>query len=505
MEGLQWNFENSYAKLSEQLFSKTLPEKVAKPDIVLWNSELAKELGLGSKGFLEDMPSDLVVNLTDVFSGNIIPKGAEPIAQAYSGHQFGHYNVLGDGRAVLLGEHIDPNGLRNDIQLKGSGVTKYSRRGDGRATLYSMLREYLISESMHGLGISTTRALSVVATGEQVWREKVQEGGVLCRVASSHIRVGTFEFVRRNQSTEALKLFTDYVIDRHYPELSKANNPYLSFLNRVIEEQVKTVTNWLRVGFIHGVMNTDNTSISGETIDYGPCAFMNVYNPLTVFSSIDRGGRYAFGNQDKILMWNIARFAECLLPLIDEDQDKSLDMAQKAIASFPELFMKSYMNMMAFKLGLIKLQEDSNEDVELTKTRIIGEVLDYFETQKLDYTNGFLKLGKYVEDTISGQTGMISKNERLKIEQHLPLWIKQLEDEVLESSLRLMNLYNPQFIPRNHMVEKALLLASEHEDYNLFNDLLSIMKTPYKKQLGMEQFQNPPEGGDDGYKTFCGT
>ena len=319
-----WNFQNSYIELPAKLYKKHLPISVKNPQIIYFNSGLAKELGL-------EIISKNEATAAEYFSGNKIPEGAAPIAQAYAGHQFGHFTMLGDGRAILLGEQITPKNVRYDIQLKGSGRTPYSRQGDGNATLSSILREYIISESMHHLGIPTTRSLAVTQTGEKVYREQVNNGGVLTRIASSHIRVGTFEYVKHFCSKENLEVFTKYVIDRHYPKISDADNPALELLELVMLKQIDLIVNWMRVGFIHGVMNTDNMSIAGETMDYGPCAFMNTYNPKTVFSSIDKNGRYSFGNQSAIAHWNLAVFANTLLPIISDNKERAIHLAEEKL------------------------------------------------------------------------------------------------------------------------------------------------------------------------------
>jgi len=328
---MKFNFDNTYLALPGELFTVCPPTPVSQPQLVAFNDSLANELGLSTSNIQPD-------ELADIFSGNVLPEGAASLAQAYSGHQFGHFSRLGDGRALLLGEQITPDGRRYDLQLKGSGPTPYSRRGDGLATLSAMLREYLISEAMHALGIPTTLSLAVVVTGEPVYREQVQPGAVLTRVAKSHIRVGTFEHISQFSSVETLKVFTEYVLKRHYPELLQTENPVLSFLQKVIEKQTDLIVSWMRVGFIHGVMNTDNMAVSGETIDYGPCAFMNAYKPETVFSSIDTGGRYAFGNQPEMALWNLTRLAESLLPLIDTDIKKAIAKAEDVLNSFQHLF-----------------------------------------------------------------------------------------------------------------------------------------------------------------------
>ena len=328
-----WNFQNSYVELPAKLYIKQLPVSVKNPQIIYYNMSLAKELGL-------EFLSEEKVAVAEYLSGNKIPEGATPISQAYAGHQFGHFTMLGDGRAVLLGEQINQNNQRYDIQLKGSGQTPYSRSGDGRATLSSMLREYIISESIHHLGIPTTRSLAVIQTGEKVYRETVNDGAVLTRIASSHIRVGTFEYVINSCSKEDLEIFIKYVIDRHYPEISDTDNPSLGLLKVVMHKQIDLIVHWIRVGFIHGVMNTDNMSIAGETMDYGPCAFMNTYNPKTVFSSIDINGRYAFGNQSTIAHWNLTVFASTLLPLISKNKEKAIQLANDILNKFHEEYSK---------------------------------------------------------------------------------------------------------------------------------------------------------------------
>ncbi|MFM8230840.1 MAG: protein adenylyltransferase SelO, partial [Chthoniobacterales bacterium] len=329
-----WNFDNSYARLPDALFSRVAPVPVTQPGLAVLNENLATELGLDVAALRESG--------TEIFAGNTVPKGAEPIAQAYAGHQFGHFTNLGDGRAILLGEQIAPGGSRFDIQLKGSGQTPYSRCGDGRAVLGPMLREYIISEAMHALGIPTTRSLAVATTGEQIAREELLPGAVLTRVAASHIRVGTFEYANALGDRAALEALTRHTLRRHYPELAGADNPALALFEGVLERQAKLVAQWVCVGFVHGVMNTDNMALSGETIDYGPCAFIDTYDPATVFSSIDRGGRYAYGNQPNIAHWNLARLAEALLPLIDDDKDKAVAAAEERLGKFPEHFRAHY-------------------------------------------------------------------------------------------------------------------------------------------------------------------
>lgn len=478
-----WQLENSYANLPKVFFSLQKPAPVTKPAVVCFNERLANDLGLG---FLNHEKEKIV----DYFSGNKIPDGAKPLAQAYAGHQFGHFTMLGDGRAILLGEQIDPTGKRFDIQLKGSGQTPYSRRGDGRATLYSMLREYLISESMYHLGIPTTGSLCVVSSGEKVIRNEVQNGAVLTRTAESHIRVGTFEYARNFCSKENLQALTTYTIQRHYPEIADANNPALELLKAVMHKQINLIIDWMRVGFIHGVMNTDNMSIAGETIDYGPCAFMNAYNPKTAFSSIDTHGRYAFGNQPYIAQWNLTTFANTLLPVISENEEKSIELALKIIDEFQQKFSKKWYVMMFGKLGILHPKEKDKE--------LVDELLSLMETNKLDYTQVFLVLQQDKEPD-----ALLAKPEEFRTWKQK--WKNTyLRDERKEPNIELMNKLNPKVIPRNHWVENALDSAVEG-NLTPFNQLLDILSKPYDDHSDTLQFQRMPEDFDTHYQTFCGT
>lgn len=475
----KWQLENTYATLPPVFFSLQPSVQVAKPEIVCFNTRLADALGLG---FLNHGKEDLA----HYFSGNKTPDGAEPLAQAYAGHQFGHFTMLGDGRAILLGEQIDPTGKRFDIQLKGSGQTRYSRRGDGRATLYSMLREYLISESMHHLGIPTSRSLAVVSTGEQVFRETVHKGAVLTRIADSHIRVGTFEYARNYCSIEDLQALTNYTIERHFPEKKDSDNPALHLLKAVMHKQIDLVVHWMRVGFIHGVMNTDNMSIAGETIDYGPCAFMNSYSPSTVFSSIDTQGRYAFGNQPHIAQWNLAMFASALLPVISENQEKAVELATEVIDGFKNAFVEKWYRMMFGKLGISHPEEKDKA--------LVDDFLALMETNKVDYTQAFLALkqGKEPNGLAAFKEWMQKwKGTHLRNERNAP-------------SLDLMNTFNPKVIPRNHWVEHVLEAAVEG-NMAPFDELLAILSKPYENHSDELQFQQIPEGFDARYQTFCGT
>ena len=481
-EKVGWHFDHSYIKLPKDFFVKQPPIKVLNPKLILFNEPLLKSLGL-------DKESLSLEAWTNIFSGNEIPEKAYPIAQAYAGHQFGHFTLLGDGRAVLLGEQISPDSERFDIQFKGSGQTPYSRRGDGRAALGPMLREYIISEAMHALNIPTTRSLAVTATGESVMREEVLPGAILTRVAKSHIRVGTFQFVSTLNDVNKLKILADYTIDRHYSECKEEANPYLAFLNAVISRQAILVSQWMHVGFIHGVMNTDNMSISGETIDYGPCAFMDRYHPETVFSSIDRQGRYAYRNQAPIAQWNLARFAETLLPLIDQDKDKSIQLASQSVNGFSDQFQMAWLKGMRQKLGLF---DEDPSDIDL-----INELLILMQKNKADYTLTFRHLSS---NAILNDTIFEDESFKAWYKKWLNRIQKQKEGE--ERSKLMMLRHNPAVIPRNYLVEKALLLAVQDQDYRFLNDFIAALKKPYEDS---KVFSEPPLEEDKSYQTFCGT
>ena len=459
-----WNFDNSYARLPEVLFSRLNPVSVRAPKLILLNNFLAKNLKLNFTDLTDK-------EIAELLSGNNLPEGAEPIAQAYAAHQYGHFTVLGDGRAILLGEHN-----HFDIQLKGSGQTPYSRQGDGRAALGPMLREYIISEAMFALGISTTRSLAVVATGEEIYRGESLPGAILTRVAASHIRIGTFEYIAMLGDVELLKTMVKYCINRHYPHLKEAENPALELLKAVIEKQIILITHWMRVGFIHGVMNTDNMTISGETIDYGPCAFMDTYDLKTVFSSIDRHGRYAFGNQPKIAEWNLSRFAETLIPLLHNSQEKAIEIAEEVLGNFSSQYQTHYLSMMRNKLGLLDAK-DGDEN-------LIDDLLVWMQENKADYTNTFCSL----------MTGNFSGNAN---------WYQRWRSR--EISFELMRANNPKVIPRNHKVEEALKAASVDGDLTLFHQLLDVLAKPYENNYpNIANYQTPAELGCS-YRTFCGT
>ena len=479
-----WHFDNTYSKLSNTFKEEVKPTPVHNPELVVLNDQLAKDLNL-------DFSKIEKKDLSQIFSGNTLPKGSATIAQAYAGHQFGHFTMLGDGRAVLLGEHLVNNTTRFDIQFKGSGRTSFSRSGDGRAVLGPMLREYIISEAMHALNIPTTRSLAVVKTGENVVRENLLPGAILTRVASSHIRVGTFQYIAAKQNIEDLNILIDYTIDRHYPEIKSSTNKTLDLLNLVMEKQCQLVINWMRVGFIHGVMNTDNMSISGETIDYGPCAFMDNYDPKTVFSSIDKLGRYSFSNQPPITKWNLTRFAECLIPLIHKNEDEAIKIATESLDNFQNIYESKWINMMRDKLGLFG--EDKNDK------KLINDLLVWMKKNKADYTNTFIFL-------------MQKKSKNYEIYNNAEFdiwktkWIKRLKKfgNSYNKSIELMSSSNPMVIPRNHKVEEALTLASKG-DLKLFNKLMKIIKNPYLVNENDLEFMTPSLNNKKKYQTFCGT
>ncbi|WP_079504627.1 protein adenylyltransferase SelO [Mesobacillus jeotgali] len=479
-----WKMDNSYSRLPKIFYSLQKPTTVKAPEVVIFNETLAEELGLDSEALQSD-------DGAAIFGGNEIPEGGNPLAQAYAGHQFGHFTMLGDGRAVLLGEQITPDGQRFDIQLKGSGRTPYSRGGDGRAGLGPMLREFIISEAMVGLGIPTTRSLAVATTGEEIIRETMQTGAVLTRVAASHLRVGTFQFAANWGDTEDLRALADYAINRHYPELEKEENRYLAFLKNVIRRQAALIAKWQHVGFIHGVMNTDNMTISGETIDYGPCAFMDTYDPATVFSSIDRDGRYAYGNQPYIGGWNLSRFAEALLPLLHKEEDEAVKLAEEALSEFPEIFESEFLSGMRLKLGLF------NEEKE--DKALIADLLNLMNQHKADYTNTFKAL----------TFGKLNESEMFKTEEFTQWhekWQGRLgrQEQSKEDVQDLMSDNNPAVIPRNHRVEEAIE-AANNGDLNVMVKLLEIMANPYEHSPDQEEFCKPAPPSARPYRTFCGT
>jgi serine/tyrosine/threonine adenylyltransferase len=479
-----WHFDNTYSKLPKSFFSNTSPILVKSPELSILNDNLAKELDL-------DFSSLDKKDLSMLFSGNLLPKGSKAVSQAYAGHQFGHFTMLGDGRAVLMGEHITKNKERFDIQFKGSGKTPFSRNGDGRAALGPMLREYIISEALYGLNIPTTRSLAVVKTGEDVIRENILKGAILTRVASSHIRVGTFQYITARQNKDELKILFDYTINRHFPNIKKSKDQAVDLLKVLMEKQINLVVNWMRVGFVHGVMNTDNMSISGEAIDFGPCAFMDNYDPQTVFSSIDEFGRYAYFNQPSITKWNLARLAECLIPLINENKDQAIKIATEIINNFEKNYEEKWSNMMRDKLGLFG--EDPKDQV------LILDLLTWMHQNKADYTNTFCFLmnEKIQDDKIyKDENFLIWKKrweQRLKINNNSP-----------EKFLKLMRTVNPIVIPRNHKVEEALD-AANNGDLKLLKKLTKILEKPYQNQKDIYNYQSPALSSSQKYQTFCGT
>lgn len=479
---MTWNLEHTYQQLPSALFSPIHPTPVKSPELALLNNSLAQELGLELEKYDKQI-------LSAIFSGNQLPKDAQPMAQAYAGHQFGQFTMLGDGRAILLGEQITPQGQRLDIQLKGSGRTPYSRGGDGRAHLSAMLREYLISEAMHYLDIPTSRSLAVVITGEPVYREKVRHGAILTRVAQSHLRVGTFEYASNFHDGQYLKDLLQYSVARHYPEIDDAEKPALAFFEAVMDRQLELIVNWMRVGFIHGVMNTDNMSIPGETIDYGPCAFMNAYDPMTVFSSIDTQGRYAYGNQPFIAHWNLGCLASALLPEIAALSEDALKIARESISRFPKVYESKWLEMMGRKMGIAKIKS--------TDKALLDDLLHWMKNNKADYTNTFLYLrrNEFPKDSIY---------ENPDFKGWLLLWQERISNN-RELAQELLDKNNPAFIPRNHLVEEALDAASLQGDMKPFQELLAVLQKPYEDRPGLEKYQEFPMEVDKGYQTFCGT
>jgi uncharacterized protein YdiU (UPF0061 family) len=478
-------FCNSFVRLPERFYVRQAPARVAHPQLIALNEPLARQLGL-----------DPSADAAGIFSGNSLPPGADPIAMAYAGHQFGNFvPQLGDGRAILLGEVIDKNGVRRDIQLKGAGRTAFSRGGDGRAALGPVLREYLMSEAMHALGVSTTRALAAVATGETVFREQPLPGAVVTRVLASNLRVGSFQYFAARGDIEAVKILADYAIQRHYPTLQQAENPYLALLSAVVEKQAGLIASWLQIGFIHGVMNTDNMAISGETIDYGPCAFIDVYDPATVFSSIDQFGRYAYANQPRIAHWNLARLAETLLPLIDADEASSIARATEILQEFPEKFEAFQLAGLRRKLGLHTAEEG---DAGLAQN-----LLNLMQAGKADFTSVFRRLS----------APEASQNARELFENPADFdnwwadWQYRLAREPMDEAKRsaVMRQVNPAFIPRNHRVEDALAAAVVEGDFRPFHALFEVLQHPFDDQPGNQRFAEPPPPSETTYRTFCGT
>ncbi|WP_119680644.1 protein adenylyltransferase SelO [Indioceanicola profundi] len=486
-------FDNSYARLPDQFFARVQPTRVSAPRLIKLNHDLARQLGLDPEALSGP-------EAAEIFAGNRIPEGAEPIALAYAGHQFGGFvPQLGDGRAILLGEVVAPDGQRRDIQLKGSGRTPFSRGGDGRAALGPVLREYLVSEAMAALGIPTTRALAAATTGEVVERETSLPGAVLTRIAASHIRIGSFQYFAARGDVEAVRRLADYAIARHYPDAAAASQPYRAFLEGVVARQAQLVAQWLQVGFIHGVMNTDNMSISGETIDYGPCAFIDTYNPTQVFSSIDRHGRYAYGNQPGIAQWNLARLAECLLGLFSDDEDEAIAQANEALTSFADRFNTAYLGGLRRKLGLA---EEREEDRALAQ-----DLLERMAANKADFTLTFRRLGDAAADSAADAAVRSLFEDGAAYDGWAGRWRQRLAEEPQDAASRraAMRRANPAFIPRNHRVEAVIEAAVQREDFGPFEELLTVLSAPYDDQADFAHYADPPPPGGGIYRTFCGT
>ncbi len=480
-----WRLEHSYAQLPARFFARVGPTPVAAPRLVVLNRPLAESLGLDAATLARPEHAGW-------FVGNVLPPGAAPLAQAYAGHQYGNFVVLGDGRAILLGEQLTPRGERFDIQLKGSGPTPFSRRGDGRAALGPMLREYIISEAMHALGIPTTRSLAVAATGEAVHRDTVLPGAVLTRVAASHLRVGTFEWAAASGDPGALRALVDYTLQRHYPGQVPTEQPGLALLQQVLQRQAALVARWQQIGFIHGVMNTDNMALSGETIDYGPCAFMDAYDPATVFSSIDHHGRYAYANQPPIAQWNLSRLASALLPLLHADQDEAIALANKVLGTFPEIFQAHWLTGMRAKLGLFNEEPGDAELVEA--------LLAAMQECAADFTNTFRDL-----------SGQVMGDAVLAVSEEFRSWHARWQERLgrqphsRAEAHALMRRSNPAFIPRNHKVEEALAAAILHGDLSVMEKLLDVLARPFDYERQQPEFSSPPAPGTPACQTFCGT
>jgi protein adenylyltransferase len=489
---LHFPFENTYARLPDRFYARVAPTPVQAPRLIRLNTQLALDLGLDPNWLAG--PQGL-----EVLAGRLVPDSAEPIAMAYAGHQFGHFvPQLGDGRAILLGEIVDRQGVRRDVQLKGSGPTPFSRRGDGRAALGPVLREYIVSEAMTALGIPSTRSLAAVMSGETVARETALPGAVLTRVAASHIRVGTFQFFAARRDLDGLRLLADHVIARHYPEAGRADRPYLALLELVTARQAELIARWLLVGFIHGVMNTDNMSIAGETIDYGPCAFMDEYDPGKVFSSIDRQGRYAYGNQPQIATWNLSRFAETLLPLIHDDQQQAVQRAEDVLKGFSARFDAAYLTGMRHKLGLSTVEDDD--------LKLVDEFLSLLAADGADYTLAFRRLSDAACEGASEQSLGLFQDQQA-FGAWITRWRQRLAREPEEPECRRakMRAINPAFIPRNHRIEAVIEAAVTAADFDPFETLLLILAQPFEDQPAFAHYMDPPQVHERVCQTYCGT
>ena len=490
---LQFPFDNTYARLPEQFFARVTPAPVRAPRLVRVNAPLATRLGLDP----EWLASEAGVA---VLAGNRVAEGSEPIATAYAGHQFGNFvPQLGDGRAILLGEVIDLAGERRDIQLKGAGRTRFSRGGDGRAALGPVLREYIVSEAMGALGIPTTRALAAVVTGEAVRREELLPGAILTRVASSHIRVGTFQFFASRGDVDGLRVLADYAIARHYPDAAHAERPYQALLDGVIRAQASLIAEWMLVGFIHGVMNTDNMTITGETIDYGPCAFMDAYDPQAVFSAIDEYGRYAYFRQPAIGQWNLARLAECLLPLLADDADAALAAAQGSLDAYASSFEQAYQGRLRQKLGLFTACAG---DAELGR-----DLLEAMGAHHADFTLTFRGLSEASAGDEDDGGGRRLFADPSAYDAWAARWRRRLEREPMDAATRrnAMLAVNPAYIPRNHRVEAMIRAAVDNDDFAPLHELVTVLSKPFDDQPAFAQYADPPEAHERVLQTFCGT
>ena len=492
-------FNNRYVKLGKDFYVKSKPVPVANPELIKFNDDLAKSLGLSAT----ELDS---AEGAAIFSGNHIPVGAEPLAMAYAGHQFGGFNPqLGDGRAILLGEVISPDGASFNMQLKGSGRTFFSRDGDGRAALGPVLREYLVSEAMFKLGVPTTRALAVVTTGEEVARERLLPGGIITRIAASFIRVGTFEYFSSRGDVAAIKKLADHVIESNYLSARDAENPYLALLQLIVDRQAVLIAQWMNLGFIHGVMNTDNVSVAGETIDYGPCAFMDTYKHDQVFSSIDRRGRYAYSNQAPIGLWNLTRLAESLLPILADDTDAAVEAAKTVLETFSKTYQSEWLNEMQCKCGLLASTDVDKRDADKT---LIEELFDIMEVNNTDFTLLFFYLSRLSVQSPEQDNEIRNLfDEPLQFDDWAVKWRKRLTEDAQSDEQRQvkMQAVNPIYIPRNHQIEAAIRAAEDHNDFSVFHDLHAVLQNPYMHQVGKDNYMLPPTPEEVVMQTFCGT
>ncbi len=494
---IQFPFDNRYLALGERFFDKTAPTPVAAPELIVFNASLAAQLGLAG--------DDITASAASIFSGNQVPQGAAPLAMAYAGHQFGHFvPQLGDGRALLLGEVTAADGTRRDIHLKGSGRTAFSRNGDGRSALGPVLREYLLSEAMHRLGVPTTSALAAVASGEQVARERLLPGGVITRVASSFVRVGTFQYFSARDDVAAIEALADYMLEKSYPDLRAADKPYVALLRAVVQRQAELIARWMQIGFIHGVMNTDNMAISGETIDYGPCAFMDSYHPDQVFSSIDRNGRYAYSNQPPIGLWNLSRFAETLLPLLDDNAEAAVKCAYEVLETYPAHYEVHWLAGMRDKCGLSAVDE-THDDADKA---LIEDLLALMAGNHADFTLTFYHLSQ-LQDQPSARDNELRAlfDDPTQIDDWLKRWRRRLltERRPEHERLRAMQAVNPVYIPRNHQIEAAIRAAEDEGDYTVFHALHEVLQTPFTRQPGKDPYMQAPKPEEIIEHTFCGT